>query len=300
MSHLRSAFEEGPCGPLLRIDPETCLRCGACSDVCPQRVLVGGEGAVPSADPAAEAFCIACGHCAAACPAGALSHRAASSLASAAHPPPAESVLAWLRGRRSVRAYRPDPVPREVLRLLLEAARAAPNGHNARTVGCVVIETEGERRELQRRIVAFYRKLFRAVGTPGVPALLSLVLGSGPVRELREAAPSMARVDERLARGEDPLFHHAPVLLLFHAPPAETAEADCALAAGQAALLAPSLGLGTCHIGYASAVLRRFPGLGRSAGVPRGRRAYSVLTAGYPSRGFPRVPPRPELPVRFR
>jgi nitroreductase len=110
----------------------------------------------------------------------------------------------------------------------------------------------------------------------------------------------MARAQERLARGEDPLFHGAPLLLLCHAPPAETAEADCTLAAGQAALLAPSLGLGTCHIGYASAVLRRFPRLGRSAGVPRGERVYAVLTVGYPAQTFLRVPPRPPLPLRFR
>ena len=32
--------------------------------------------------------------------------------------------------RRSVRRYRPDPIPEEHLRLILEAARRAPTGAN--------------------------------------------------------------------------------------------------------------------------------------------------------------------------
>jgi nitroreductase len=100
-----------------------------------------------------------------------------------------------------------------------------------------------------------------------------------------------------MRQGEDPLFHGAPAVLLFHAPPRETSEADCALAAGQVTLLAPSLGLGTCHIGYASAVLRRFGRLARTFGVPADRRVYAVVALGHPAVLYPRLVPRPPIPT---
>ncbi|MDF1556422.1 MAG: nitroreductase family protein, partial [Deferrisomatales bacterium] len=124
--------------------------------------------------------------------------------------------------------------------------------------------------------------------------------GSTRVRELREALPGLRWAEEQFRAGHDPLFHHAPVVLVFHAPPAETAEADCALAAGQVSLLAPSLGLGTCHIGYAAALLKRLPRIGRRCGVPRGHRGFAVLTLGCPAVIWRRLPPRPAIPVRWR
>ena len=42
-----------------------------------------------------------------------------------------ESVERAIHGRRSVRAYRPDPIPEEDLAAILESARWAPSPHNA-------------------------------------------------------------------------------------------------------------------------------------------------------------------------
>jgi len=43
---------------------------------------------------------------------------------------PAADVFEAARTRRSIRAYRPDPVPRETLREIVEVARHAPSGSN--------------------------------------------------------------------------------------------------------------------------------------------------------------------------
>ncbi len=286
---------------LLAADAGRCVACGRCRAVCPHRIPTPGPDGVPAADPAAAASCILCGQCVAACPADALAHRDLDpgGFAPAAEPPSAEAALGWLRGRRSVRAYRDTPVSREAVEELLEAARHAPTGHNARALGCVAVLGAAGRERLRESIVGFYRRLFAVVRNPLGRACLIPVLGRSRVRELAEALPGMARVEERLGRGEDPLFHGAPAVLLFHAPEAETAEVDCAAAATQVTLVAPSLGLGTCHIGYAAAVLRRFRGLARRSGVPEGHRVYAVLTLGRPAVDFGRVPPRPRVGLRF-
>lgn len=235
------------------------------------------------------------------CPSGALRHRDldVSGFPDAAPAPSPAQALAWLRGRRSVRAYTPRAVVRADIEALLEAARYAPAGHNARDVQCVAVCTTSRRNALQEGIVRFYRRIFRLARHPAGQALLTPVFGRRRVGELREALPGLLRAEERLAKGQDPLFHRAPGVLLFHARPSETAESDCALAASQVTLLAPSLELGTCHIGYASAALKRSPQLASRFGVPRARRVYAVLAVGEPAVTCARWAPRPPIPVRY-
>ena len=158
-----------------------------------------------------------------------------------------------------------------------------------------MVATKGRRERLAEDVYAVYRRLGRALGNPVLRAVMALWTGPARVRELRAALPGLEWAAGQIRRGHDPLFHHAPVILLLHAPSSETAEADCALAAGQASLLAPSLGLATCHVGYASALFKRLPRVGRRYGVPRGHRVFSVLTLGYPAVVWWTLPLRPAL-----
>ena len=52
--------------------------------------------------------------------------------------------------RYSVRAYEPDPVPDEVLRQVLEAARLAPTAANKQPIQFIVIHPAGREAELKR------------------------------------------------------------------------------------------------------------------------------------------------------
>jgi len=53
-----------------------------------------------------------------------------------------------LKGRRSVRKYRPDPVPDKDLAAILEAARWAPSPHNSEPWRFVVLRTRGAKERL--------------------------------------------------------------------------------------------------------------------------------------------------------
>ena len=55
-----------------------------------------------------------------------------------------------IRSRYSVRAYKPDPVPDEMLAQVLEAARLAPTAANRQPFRLIVIQTAGRREELRR------------------------------------------------------------------------------------------------------------------------------------------------------
>jgi nitroreductase len=55
-----------------------------------------------------------------------------------------------IAARCSVRGYKPDPVPDDVLHKVLEAARRAPTAANRQPFRLVVIETKGREDELAR------------------------------------------------------------------------------------------------------------------------------------------------------
>ncbi|MEM3466786.1 MAG: nitroreductase family protein, partial [Candidatus Jordarchaeales archaeon] len=53
-----------------------------------------------------------------------------------------------VRTRRSIRSYKPDPVPDEVLKRVLDAARIAPSGSNRQPWRFIVVKNEDLKKKL--------------------------------------------------------------------------------------------------------------------------------------------------------
>lgn len=75
-------------------------------------------------------------------------------------------VFEAIRSRRSVRCYRPDPVPLELVTRLLEAACWAPSAHNRQPWRFAVIYDPPTKRELARRMGERLRADRAADGDP--------------------------------------------------------------------------------------------------------------------------------------
>jgi nitroreductase len=60
------------------------------------------------------------------------------------------TFLDLARRRYSVRAYRPDPVPDDLLASVLEAGRLAPTASNRQPFRIIVVHTRGREAELRR------------------------------------------------------------------------------------------------------------------------------------------------------
>lgn len=59
-------------------------------------------------------------------------------------------VFEAIKKRRSVRSYKPEPVPEDKLKRILEAARLAPSAHNAQDWKFVVVGDAKKRKELAK------------------------------------------------------------------------------------------------------------------------------------------------------
>ncbi len=124
---------------LLTIDQDRCRQDGICSDVCPLQIIApGAVDDYPELVPGGEDICIRCGHCVAVCPHGAIQHGEMPigdfHEIERAGMPAADQVIHFIRSRRSIRNYKPEPLARETLKAMIDLARHAPSGHNGQPV----------------------------------------------------------------------------------------------------------------------------------------------------------------------
>jgi nitroreductase len=161
--------------------------------------------------------------------------------------PTGTSVADTIARRVSCRSYKSDPVPREDLLRILEAARLAPSACNQQPWRFAVVREL----ELRRRIVE-EGFLPGIAMTWAVAAPVHLVVGMETSFVTHRLAPSVSGVDYPWV--------------------------DIGIAGEHLVLAATELSLGTCWIGWIKPKI-----IGRIVGWPRSVKPVVVITVGYPS-----------------
>ncbi len=147
-------------------------------------------------------------------------------------------TLEFLRARRSLRRYRPEPVPQRYVEQLLEAATWAPSAHNRQPWRFAISQEAGTKRRLAREMGALLRRDLTADGVAsavieadvqrsyqrisGAPLLIVLCVS---MRDMDVYTDEERRAHERTM-----------------------AQQSVAMAGQNMLLMASSLGLGACWV----------------------------------------------------
>jgi nitroreductase/NAD-dependent dihydropyrimidine dehydrogenase PreA subunit len=263
-------------------DEENCQSCGLCSMVCPSGKIHTGDEKRPVIDN--EAPCISCGQCIAVCPSEALSTDTSGFAApkeAGAYRKGIDPVIlaSYLKSRRSVRIWKDNPVPRDILEKLIEIAAYAPSACNIHPVKWVVVENSTTIQEFVRASVAFLRTI--PDNHPDKDVISSLV----------------AQAD----LGFDPICRKAPALLIaltdYEWP---FFKDDSVISLTYIDAYAPSIGIGTCWVGFVLLILALNPNLRKILGIPDGWIPQAAMIAGYPGVKYSQIPPRKTPEVIWR
>ncbi|MFC1977068.1 nitroreductase family protein [Chloroflexota bacterium] len=180
------------------------------------------------------------------------------------------TVMETIERRRSIRKFKPDPVPDELINQMLEAARLAPSGTNRQPWRFQIVKDP----TLKERIVneaTFDQK--HVLGAPVVivcgSELLSFVKG-------HKLAPPGSEYFGADSEDWENLKQFLPDAHLY-----------TAIAVTHMVLAADALGLGTCWVQRL-----KYGQLARILGWPRHIAAMTLLLVGYPDE---EPPPRPRL-----
>ena len=286
--------------PDIAVNEERCTRCGACVAVC--RVARVFELAREAAEVVRPDDCWLCGHCVAVCPVDAVEHSAypLEACPPIESPPSYEELVTALRERRSLRVFRDKPVPRETVRQLIDVSRWVPSASNAQAVDWIAVDDPAQIRRLSREVTATLGHLSRLLQNRLLRPFLYVALGKERVEEAVESADEFQRLADALARGEDPIFYQAPVVLAAHVPKRSYFGRDDAVYAAYNVMLAGErLGLGACHIGYFNVALERNEELRRLLGLAEDRQIKVVMILGYPRFRFRRALPRRRMVLEW-
>jgi len=270
---------------LIQVNQEKCICCGLCAQVCPTSVInMGNQGPEVIGT---EKRCIACGHCVAICPQEALDNVKApldKQLPIGKIPVlDADTAARFLRGRRSIRRYKQDAVPREKILQLLDIARLAPTGSNAQGVAYHVIDNA----DILKKITAITVEWMEEHIQKGSP-WASYFVGS---------------VDKYRKKGQDVVLRGAPCLVVAitnkNFLPRGRDNTHFSLA--YAELYAPTIQLGTCWAGFFEACATSgYQPLLNLLSLPADMTVTGGLMVGYSQYTYKRLVDRNPLQVSWQ
>ncbi|MDR3631310.1 MAG: nitroreductase family protein [Desulfocapsaceae bacterium] len=254
---------------VLEVNNETCIGCGECAQDCPYGLILM-QNDRPAMDMERVEMCLECHHCLAVCPTGALCIHGCNPDDSQALPgnsPSAEQLSLLIKGRRTTRRYRKEPVSREEIDFLLEAVAYAPTAVNNRQVLFTIIEDPQVMDNFRK---ATYAMLQEKIMNGGLPAGMEY---------LQEA------VVKSRDSGQDIIFRGAPHFIIASAPKTGSSpEADCHIALSYFELMAASMGLGTVWSGLAKRSLAMLtPESLYKLGIPESHTIGYMMAFGRPA-----------------
>jgi len=180
-------------------------------------------------------------------------------------------VVEAIHSRQSIRSYKPDPVPREVINAIIEAGNQAPSRGRQEEGSTefvfqpwrfVVVEDPEFKRELVQTTLPSWRKM---------------------TESMKETHPEIYEQVmmqyEAMPEPKDMVYYSAPVILFVIGPTGY--DISCALACENIMIAATSFGLGSCYVGF-GAMVKGNADVVQALELTDDERIYGPILLGYP------------------
>lgn len=231
------------------VDVLKCVGCGLCEKDCVSGVISVQDGKAV----VGSSGCIACGHCEAICPQNAVQLTGFKDESIPYEEQirlDPEVLLQAIRTRRTVRAFTEEPVPKSVVKQIIEAGRLAPTGGNRQDVSYVILGSH--QAELEECAVEMFQKLIK-VAKPVIPFLKNMEID------------------------EDFFFKKAPLVIVIMG-----STVNGTIAAENMAFMAEAHGLGVLYSGFFTMCVNKSKTIREIMGLRKKEKAVTTLVLGYP------------------
>src|SRR5712692_7973048 len=182
-------------------------------------------------------------------------------------------LLEGINTLRSVRQFKPDPVPKETLNKILEAASKAASGSNAQPWEFIIVQDPRVKARLTKPMLETWMKRLAGANL------------SARMREVYDQATEMLRNTEKVP---------AIIFCCFDLDRVSKSEevryASILPAVQNLMLAAHAVGLGTCLAVHGSTSTRGEPEVKKILGIPDHVKIACLVYLGYPTREY--GPPR--------
>lgn len=196
-----------------------------------------------------------------------------------------QQVLEVIKNRKSIRKYKPDPVPREKVELLLEAARWAPSGENAQPWRFIIVEDKEKIKAMGKVAAMADRRQFSAEFAAGET--------EKRLKKIKDPKKRQ-KIMEKLTGGHVSSFlENAPmVIIVCGRKDVWDLPYDCSAAIENILIMAVAAGLGTCWVESPVMDVRDEEKIKEMLQIPKSFKVLTAISVGYPDEA---PKPRPRL-----
>ncbi len=181
-------------------------------------------------------------------------------------------VFKAIMDRRSVRFYKPDPLPKELIEKVIEAGNWAPSVGNLQPWRFIVVEDKYLRERLRDKAIPIWKSVMET---------------------LKEKEPKRYEIYLKQRDRKDPIYYSAPVFIFVLGP----SRINCALACENMMIAAHSLGLGSCYVGWGALIIDD-PEVTEILELKMDESILGPIVIGFPEK-YPEPPPKDEPEVKW-
>ncbi|MFX0101519.1 MAG: nitroreductase family protein [Candidatus Hodarchaeota archaeon] len=162
--------------------------------------------------------------------------------------------------RRSIRLFKKEPLPDNMIRRILEAGRFAPSAGNCQPWKFVVVKSPEIIAEMEKDAVKFAKKLMTLLDftRSRVKRFFTRLFSKMIIWfQANNLAPQPFGAIQQIAAEKVPVFYNAPVLILLLTDKRGVSkpELDIGVAGQNMVLTAHSMGAGACWIGMVNLIM---------------------------------------------
>ena len=256
------------------ISPELCTQCLKCVNDCPSEAIEIKSWNI-------DASCIHCGHCVAVCPEKAVQPDFGSIVPLVDSNIQLEDFIHLTASVRSCRRYKSKSIPKELLDMLVENIKNYPSASNKRSLKVTIVQTPEKIQLLNDMTQETLMKAFKLISGKVVGGILNVIAPNLGIKQLRAY---MKKHAERNKTMKQQICYEAPVVMLFHGPAGKfgMVKDDAVIWATNTTLLAKTMGLGSCFIGFIVKAMEKNKTMRQTFHIPENHQVFAALTIGYP------------------
>lgn len=266
----------------INVDAEKCTKCGICIKNCPGYLIIDNNEIKANED---SLFgCIQCGRCMMTCPNNAISVQG-EAISKEDVIDLTQSDINFLQlqslllKRRSIREYKQEDVPKELIEKIIEAASTSAVSIPPTEVKILVINGRDKVQQFADDVVNSFKVFFKKVK---ILKLFKPFMKKEIYKFFNEfVIPLTKETVKQRENGKDILLYNAPCVILFYKRNLADKE-DAIIAATTATIAAETLGLGTCIIGSVPPTMNKNKKLRAKYGIPKDEDVSTALILGFP------------------
>jgi len=202
------------------------------------------------------------------------------------------SFNSLIQSRRSVRAFKDIPVPKDLLEQIVHAITYAPLSFPPVKTEITVIQDKQLIKDSLAHMINLYDKLMQGLKNPIAKRIIRRKIGEERYHVIQNHIVPMFNIKLPFMKNgsEDAITRNAQAMILFHANrQSENYTSDINIALAYALLMAHTLGIGATAIDLIPPAIERTPLLKQMFKIPKENIVVASMILGYPKIKYKRA-----------